>query len=84
MTPVHHPECYGRLFPNVLRLPEDREAAGKVFTVLLERAGGMFRSTCSARADLGQWDRCQECGDYGGCYDLSMAQLALESAIQGR
>ena len=36
-----HPECYGRLFPEVLHLPEDRPASGTVFTVLLQRAGGM-------------------------------------------
>ncbi len=84
MTTAHHPACYGTLFPDVLRLPEDRKASGKVFTVLLERAGGMFRSACSVTADLGQWDQCQQCPDFGGCYELSMARLALESAIQAR
>ena len=43
MTNNHHPECYGTLFPDVLHLPEDRLASGTVFTVLLQRAGGMYR-----------------------------------------
>ena len=39
MNNTHQPECYGTLFPDVLHLPEDRPASGKVFTVLL-RTGG--------------------------------------------
>ncbi len=84
MTTVHHSECYGTLFPDILRLPENREASGKVFTVLLERAGGMIRSGCSVTTDMDQWDECQQCPDFGGCYELSMAKLALESAIQDK
>jgi hypothetical protein len=32
MTTNDHPECYGTLFPSLLRLPEDRPASGTVFT----------------------------------------------------
>ena len=37
-----HPECYGSMFPSVLNLGEDRPASGTVFSVKLERAGGMY------------------------------------------
>ncbi|MGB2607609.1 MAG: hypothetical protein ACXWNX_16965 [Isosphaeraceae bacterium] len=81
MANNHHPECYGTLFPDVLHLPEDRPASGTVFTVLLQRAGGMYRCSRSVTADM-QWDRCQECPDFDGCYKFSMAKLTLESAIR--
>ncbi len=79
-----HPECYGTLFPSLLSLPEDRPASGTVFTVLVERAGGMWRCNRSITADMQRWDECQQCGDFDGCYKFSMAKLALESAIQNR
>ena len=68
----------------MLRLSEDRPTSGTVFTVVLERAGGMWRSGRSVTADMDRWDECQECPDFDGCYKFSMAKLALESAIQNR
>jgi len=84
MSNVDHPNCYGTLFPDLLDLPEDRPARGKVFTVLLRRAGGMHRCSRSVSADMEQWDRCQQCPDYQGCYEFSMAKVAVQSAIQDR
>ncbi len=78
------PDCYGTLFPSLLDLPEDRPASGKVFTVLMKRAGGMWRSSRSITADTERWDECQQCPDFEGCYKLSMAKLTLDSAIQTR
>ena len=51
MTNNDHPDCDGTLFPDVLSLPEDRSASGKVFTVMLQRAGGMWRCNRSITAD---------------------------------
>jgi hypothetical protein len=82
MSNSEHPECYGTMFPSVLHIPEDRPAAGTMFTVVLERAGGMWRSNRTVTANTEQWDECQKGGDFDGCYKLSMAKLALESAIQ--
>ena len=84
MSNSDHPACYGTIFPSVLQLPEDRPAAGTVFTVVLERAGGMWRSGHTVTADMERWNECQKCSDFDGCYKLSMAKLALESAIQNR
>lgn len=79
-----HPECYGTMFPSVLSLREDGSNSGTVFSVVLERAGGMWRSNRSVTADMGRWDRCLECEEFEDCYKLSMAKLALESAVQKR
>jgi len=82
MANNRHPDCYGTLFPDVLHLPEDRPVSGTVFTVLLQRAGGMWRCSGSVTADIEQWDRCQERPDFDGCHRFSMAKLTLESAIR--
>ncbi len=84
MSSEHQPECYGTLFPGLLNLPDKRPASGAVFTVLLERVGGMLRGNRSVTADLEQWNKCLECEAFDDCYKLSMAKLALESAIQDR
>jgi len=28
-----------------------------------------------------QWEECQQCADFDSCYKLSMAKIALESAV---
>ncbi len=84
MTTNDHPQCYGTLFPGLLHLSEDQTAEGTVFSVLLDRAGGMWRCRRSVTADMAQWDECQRCPDFDGCYRFSMAKLALETAIQHR
>ena len=87
-TPVasasEHPECYGSMFPSVLALREGLPTSGTVFSVVLERAGGLWRSHRAVRADVKRWDECLQCADFESCYKLSMAKLALESAIQDR
>ena len=82
MNDTHQPDCYGRMFPDLLHLPEGRPARGRVFTVLLERVGGMFRGGRSVAADLAAWEECRRCPRVEDCYKLSMAKLALESAVQ--
>lgn len=84
MSNSEHPECYGTMFPSVLHIPEDRPAAGRVFTVVLKWAGGMWRSDRTVTADEERRNECQKCGDFDGCYKFSMAKLAMESAIQNR
>ena len=72
------------MFPSVLALREDRPVSGKVFTVLLRASGRDVSCTRSVTADMERWDECLECADFDGCYKLSMAKLALESAVQDR
>ena len=75
------PECFGTIFPSVLGLPEDRPRSGKVFTVRLERAGGMLRSDRMVAANVEQWQACSECAEFENCYRFRMAKLTLESAV---
>ena len=44
----------------------------------------MWRCSRTVTANMQQWDECQECPDFDGCYKLSMAKLALETAIQNQ
>lgn len=69
------------MFPDVLHLPSDRPVSGKVFTVLLERAGGLLRSNRTITADRYEWDECVQCPDFDGCYRFCMAKLTLASAV---
>ncbi len=84
MSDKQKSECYGRLFPGVQDVGSNRPAKGKVFTVSTYNPGGMFHYDHSVTADMDQWDRCRECPEFDGCYHLSMATLALESAVRVR
>jgi hypothetical protein len=84
MSEGHQPECYGRIFPDVLHLPEGRPSKGTVFAVKLQRVGGMFSYERSVTADMGRWNECRHCPEFDGCYMFSMAKLAMESADHAR
>jgi len=75
------PDCYGKMFPDVLHLPSNRPVSGKVFTVQLDRAGGFIRSDRRITADLKEWEKCLECPLFDECYKFSMAHVTLASAI---
>ena len=81
MNASHLPECYGGMFPDVLHLAEGRSAPGRVFTVSLQRVGGMFRDNRCVEADLVRWEECRRCPEFEGCYKFAVAKLALESAV---
>ena len=76
-----HPECFGTMFPGVLHIPNDQDVKGKVFSVLLERAGGLWRCNREVTADIQAWDACRECPDFDICYRFCTAKLLLESAV---
>lgn len=84
MNAVKHESCYGRLFPEMLFVPNDRRVQGKVFSLTLTTAGGLWRSGRQVDTDMDQWDACRACPDFDGCYQLSMGKLALEAAAAGR
>jgi len=69
------------MFPDVLHVVSDRPQRGKVFSILLERAGGMIRCNREATADIEQWDACRKCPEFQDCYQLCMGKLLLASAI---
>ena len=69
------------MFPDVLHLPSDQPVSGKVFTVLVERAGGLLRSNRSITADHGEWNECLKCPEFDDCYKFCQAKLALSTAV---
>lgn len=81
MNQTHHQECFGTMFPDVLHVENDRPQRGKVFSLLLKRAGGMYRCNREVTADIEQWDQCRNCPEFDNCYQLSTAKLSLASAI---
>lgn len=81
MNLSHHPDCFGKLFPDVLHVEDDRPQRGKVFSLLLERAGGTFRCNREVSGDIEQWDACRKCPEFDSCYQFSMAKLLLASAV---
>lgn len=78
---MDHRDCYGKMFPDVLHLHSDTPVPGKVFSVLLERAGGLIRCNRSITANQEEWDECLQCPEFDHCYKFCMAKLTLASAI---
>jgi len=74
------PPCYGTMFPLLSGLEDNRPCRGKVFTALLVRRGVGVQSRRLA-VDKDAWDACQTCSDYRSCYDLSMALINLDNAL---
>ena len=81
MTDQQHKDCFGTMFPDDLHLRENVPNKGKVFTVIIERVGGMMRGDRSIGADIQEWDDCRACPEFESCYRLCLAKAALESAI---
>jgi hypothetical protein len=83
MSTKEHRECFGTMFPDDLHLKTDQPNKGKVFTVLMGSMGGMMtvRADRKIKADVEQWDDCQQCPEFNSCYKLCLAKVTLESAI---
>lgn len=81
MNASQHRECYGTMFPDVLHVVNDQPRRGKVFSILVQRAGGMIRCNREVMADTEQSDDCRKCPEFDDCYKLCMAKLLLASAI---
>jgi hypothetical protein len=84
MTPGEHKPCYGNLFPDVLHRDNDRTLRGKVFSLKLTTAGGLWRADRDVGADLTQWDECRRCPEFEHCYQMSLGKLVLQTAIADR
>ena len=80
---MNHKACYGTMFPETLTIPRDRPLQGKAFSLLVQRAGGLFVANRSASVDMTQWDDCCACGEFDHCYRLCVARLLLEAAVAG-
>ncbi len=74
-------ECFGTMFPDVLHVESGQPQRGKVFSYLLQKAGGLWRCNREVTGDMEQWDDCRKCPEFDDCYQFCMAKLLLASAI---
>jgi len=84
MSQSQHKDCFGKMFPDDLHLRINKTNKGKVFAVQLEQLEGAIlpvRTDRSIKADIEQWDDCQQCPEFDSCYKLCLAKVTLESAI---
>jgi hypothetical protein len=72
-------DCYGTIFPDLSQFRFGKEVAGKVFKVNIDTLGPGHRDR-HLNTDLPQWQACQQCEEFQGCYNLSTAKLAMQQA----
>lgn len=76
-------DCYGTMFPDLDRVDLNKPSSGKAFDVLVKSHGiGVSSRQVTVRPE--GWDECTACENYRDCYDLSMAKLALTTALAAR
>lgn len=76
-------DCYGTMFPGLDRLDINKPLAEKAFDVLVRSQGtGVSSRQVDVRPE--GWDERTACGNYRDCCDLSMAKLALTTALADR
>jgi len=73
-------DCYGKMFPLVIRQPDNVTMAGKVLSYHGERSGVMAMDR-RVVVDGQAWRQCVICEEHGTCYRLSISKLLLESAL---
>jgi hypothetical protein len=74
-------KCYGEMFPDLSHLNINRPTEGKAFSVFVGRLGiGVQRRELRVKQD--EWDKCEDCPSFVGCYHLSAAKLLLWQGLQ--
>lgn len=70
------PACYGEMFPDLSALKWNQSTEGKAFTVFVEKIGcGVQRRELHVKRD--EWEKCEDCSSFNGCYHLSTAKSLL-------
>lgn len=76
-----HPDCYGKMMPDLSRLEYNQRLTGQAFNVLAS-SQGIGVQNLQMDVDPAGWEKCLACPDYRTCYDLSMAKLVLYRAVR--
>lgn len=76
-----HKTCHGTMFPDVLSSDLTGRHVGKALSFSIQNIG-LSRGQRSVDVDIAAWDECVSCSEFEDCYKLSMAKLALQSAIR--
>ena len=73
-------ECYGKMFPDFVRLKRKERLEGQAFAALVtgSRIGAQGRSLEVKRE---AWEKCVTCPDYRTCYDLSLATFEMSDVL---
>ncbi len=73
-------ECYGKMFPDFMRLKRKEKLEGQAFVALVTGSGtGAEGRSLEVKREA--WEKCVECADYRTCYDLSLAQLEMNDVL---
>lgn len=75
--------CYGLMFRDILHVEANKVVSGQAFSYEL-RSMGLARSDRQVQVIEEAWEDCLSCRDFEHCYQLSMAKLALETAISDK
>ncbi|QDV58742.1 hypothetical protein Mal33_47670 [Rosistilla oblonga] len=78
MNETEHKTCFGKIFP---RRVGSGDPMGKVFSIRNDESHGMIQSKPHIETDIKQWDACRKCPEFESCYQLSMATVAMETAV---
>ncbi len=73
-------DCYGKMFPPVIKHPNNVRMAGKVLSYYVEHSG-VTPTDRSLSANIDAWSECLVCKEHETCYRLSVSKLLLEIAL---
>lgn len=74
-------ECYGKMFPSVLEMAHNRAVSGRVFGYQLDYSGQVAQKAEST-IDREAWEKCLECHELDGCFQLSTGTMLMELAVK--
>ncbi len=73
-------DCYGKMFPPVIRQRDNVAVAGKVLSYHVEHSG-VVATERAVSIDVKAWRQCIMCKEHETCYRLSLSKLLLEMAV---
>ncbi len=77
----HEQKCYGKMFPSVVEMAYDGTIMGKVFGYQMDYAGQVAQ-TREPLVDRDAWEKCLECRELDGCFQLSVGTMLMELAVK--
>ncbi len=75
-----HLECYGKMFPDFMRLKRKERLEGQAFAALVTSSGTGAQGR-SLEVKREAWEKCVACPDYRTCYDLSRTTLEMNEVL---
>lgn len=74
------PQCYGKMFPDLMTCRINQPCSGAVFSTQLNSVGIGIQSS-QVQVDREKWSECLKCSDYRHCYDLSLGTFLVQQAV---